>query len=116
MQLSITRDDGQTVEVAVVGQVTQRDIDPLRDPLIELLGPGAYARQVRLDLRETTYMDSSGVGWLLLCHKRMRQAGGKLVLVDPHPVVANVLRILKLDRVLAIENSTPAAPHEGGAP
>jgi anti-anti-sigma regulatory factor len=37
----------------------------------------------------------------------MRQAGGKLVLVDPHPVVASVLRILKLDRVLAIETSAP---------
>jgi anti-sigma B factor antagonist len=107
MQLSIKRDDGQTVEVAVVGQVTQREISPLRDPLVELLGPHAYERQVRLDLRETTYMDSSGVGWLLLCHKRMRQAGGKLVLVDPHPVVASVLRILKLDRVLAIETSAP---------
>lgn len=108
MQLAIAREDGQTVEVAVTGQITQREIDPLRDPLVELLGPNAYGREVRLDLREATYMDSSGVGWLLLCHKRMRQAGGRLVLVDPHPVVANVLRILKLDRVLSIE--TPAGP------
>lgn len=114
MQLAIAREDGQTVEVAVTGQITQREIDPLRDPLVELLGPNAYGREVRLDLREATYMDSSGVGWLLLCHKRMRQAGGRLVLVDPHPVVANVLRILKLDRVLAIETSAPAVPHEGG--
>ncbi len=103
MKLSIAQDDGQQVRVVVDGQVTQREVDPLRDPLGELLGPSAYSRSVRLDLSGTNYLDSSGVGWLLTCHKRMRQAGGKLTLHAPHPVVANVLKVLKLERVFEIE-------------
>jgi anti-anti-sigma factor len=111
MKLSIAQDDGQSVRVAVQGPVTQRELSPLQEPLVELLGPGAYGREVRLDLSGTDYMDSSGVGWLLACHKRMKQAGGKLTLHAPHPVVANVLSVLKLDKVLAIEteSSRPAA-------
>jgi anti-anti-sigma factor len=91
--------DDNAVRVALAGHVTQRDLDPLQDPLIELLGPGGYGRIVRLDLSEASYLDSSGVGWLLSCHKRMKQAGGRLMLERPHPMVANVLKVLKLERV-----------------
>jgi anti-anti-sigma factor len=103
MKLSIAKDDGQRVQVAVTGPMTQQDGGAFGEPLAELLGPRAYARQVRLDLRETSHVDSSGVGWLLTCHKRMRQAGGKLTLHAPHPIVANVLRVLKLEKVFEIE-------------
>ena len=109
MKLSIAKEDGQNVDVAVTGNVTQRDVSRISEPLVELLGPSAYGRQVRLDLSNTDYLDSSGVGWLLACHKRMRQAGGKLTLHAPHPTVANTLRVLKLENVFEIEPSTIGA-------
>src|SRR5688572_13990606 len=119
MKLSIAQDDGQCVRIAVQGHVTQKELAPLTEPLQELLGPSAYARQVRLDLSNTEFLDSSGVGWLLTCHKRIRQAGGKLTLQSPHPIVANVLRVLKLERVFTIEppmsGPVSAAPAAGGA-
>lgn len=116
MKLSIAQDDGNSVRVAVKGHVTQKELAPLTEPLQDLLGPNAYARQVRLDLSATEFLDSSGVGWLLTCHKRMRQAGGKLTLHSPHPIVANVLRVLKLEKVFDIEPSlSPASPAAGGA-
>lgn len=108
MKLSIAKDDGQNVHVTVSGQVTQREIDPIAEPLQELLGPTAYTRHVRLDLSETNYLDSSGIGWLLKCHKRMREKGGKLTLHAPHPIVSNVLRVLNLDKVLHIETKSEA--------
>src|SRR5262245_5493536 len=118
MKLSIANEDGQNVCVAIAGHVTQRELGPMQEPLVDLLGPTAYSRAVRLDLSDTSYMDSSGVGWLLTCHKRMRQAGGKLTLQGPHPIVANVLKVLKLDKVFEIEppgGSRPAAePSQGG--
>jgi len=114
MKLSIARDDGQTVQVAVAGPVTQRELSPFHEPLGELLGPGGYARQVRLDLSNTSYLDSSGVGWLLTCHKRIRQAGGKLILCALHPTVANVLRVLKLDKLFEIEPAVSAGAAPGG--
>jgi anti-sigma B factor antagonist len=115
MKLSIAQDDGKSVRVAVVGHVTQKELAPLAEPLLELLGPGAYARQVRLDLSNTDYLDSSGVGWLLTCHKRMRQAGGQLTLHSPHPIVANVLRVLKLEKVFQIDAASSGPAPAGGA-
>jgi anti-sigma B factor antagonist len=116
MKLSIAHDDGQKVHVAVTGRITQREIGPAVEPLQELLGEGAYARQVRLDLRETEFLDSSGVGWLLTCHKRIRQAGGRLTLHQPHPIVANVLRVLKLEKVFDIEHAQGGStPNTGSA-
>ena len=90
----------------VAGHVTQRDINPLEDPLIALLGPGGYSKIVHMDLSEADYLDSSGVGWLLSCHKRMKQAGGRLTLERPHPMVANVLRVLKLERVFDMADAS----------
>jgi anti-anti-sigma factor len=114
MKLTIAKEDGQSVCVAISGNVTQRELGPIQEPLAELLGPAAYSRLIRLDLSDTSYMDSSGVGWLLTCHKRVRQAGGSLTLHAPHPVVANVLRVLKLEKVFDIEQSGAAGRPSAG--
>jgi anti-sigma B factor antagonist len=115
MKLSIAQDDGQCVRIAVLGHITQKELAPLTEPLLDLLGPSGYTRQVRLDLSHTEYLDSSGVGWLLTCNKRMRQAGGHLTLHAPHPIVANVLRVLKLEKVLTIEPPLAGTAKAGGA-
>ncbi len=112
MKLSITKDDGQIVQVAVDGPMSQRELNPADEPLTRLLGPNAYGRHVRLDLSGTNYLDSSGVGWLLTCHKRMRQAGGRLALCAPQAPVANVLKLLKLEGTLQIEQSAGSAAAE----
>jgi anti-sigma B factor antagonist len=114
MKLSIANDNGQMVQVKVAGKITQHDFGPVHEPLVELLGPGAYARQVALDLSDSPYMDSSGVGWLLTCQKRLREGGGKLVVRGAQPVVANMLRLLKLDKILSGEASLEDQPEAGG--
>src|SRR3954454_4000643 len=114
MKLSIAKDDGQSVEIAVAGRVTQGDFGPIHEPLAQLLGPNAYERTIRLDLSDTDYLDSSGVSWLLTCHKRIREAGGKLSLRNPHPTVTNVLRVLRLERVLGVESADSAPPSGAG--
>jgi anti-sigma B factor antagonist len=105
MKLSIAGAQGDEVRVALAGHVTQRELNPLQDPLIDLLGPGGYGKIVRLDLSEAEYLDSSGVGWLLSCHKRMKQAGGRLLIERPHPIVANVFRVLKLEKVFDLADA-----------
>ena len=102
MQLSIAGEEGNSVRVTLAGQCTQRNLNPLEDPLIQLLGPGGYGKLVRLDLSAVSYLDSSGVGWLLSCQKRMKQAGGQLTLERPHPMVVNVLRVLKLEKLFEL--------------
>jgi anti-sigma B factor antagonist len=112
MKLSIAEQDGNNVRVALAGQCSQRNLNPLEDPLIQLLGPGGYAKLVRLDLSEVSFLDSSGVGWLLSCQKRMKQAGGRLTLERPHPMVVNVLRVLKLEKLFELPEAGSSPPAE----
>jgi anti-anti-sigma factor len=115
MKLSIARRDGDEVRVALSGRVSQRELSPFQDPLSELLGPDGCGRIVRLDLSEADYLDSSGVGWLLACHRRLKQAGGRLLIERPPPIVANVLRVLKLEKVLELPDLAPGDTSGGAA-
>lgn len=111
MKLTLGADDGQAVRVAVSGEITQKTVSLLEEPLAELLGQDCYSRQVLLDLSDAPYLDSSGIGWLLKCHKQFRQSGGKLVLQSPQPLVANTFRVLNLEKVFNLgASSTTAAP------
>lgn len=49
-----------------------------------------------LDMRSTTFVDSTGVGWLIRVQKRLRVAGHQLVLLRPTPAVLRALRLMRL--------------------
>lgn len=102
MKLQVAGDDGRVVRLQVDGQITQRDLHMGGDPLVDLLGPDVYARQVLIDLARSPMVDSSGIGWLIAANKRCRERGGRLVIHSYTPVVANTLRLLKMDRVLSL--------------
>jgi len=59
-----------------------------------------------LDLRELTFMDSSGLGALIAVSERARAEGWSLSLSAPQPSVAMVLRISGLAQRLTIIEST----------
>lgn len=107
MQLSFTERDGITT-VAIAGRITFGTLEPGLDPLAREL-PEIYSRRVLLDLAGTEYIDSTGVSWLLTCHKRCREGGGKLVLHSLNPLVKQVLQVLRLDRVLQVAESAEKA-------
>ena len=60
-------------------------------------------RKVVLDLTGLDYVDSSGLGMLILCSGNMEQAGGRLRIAGPVPSVAKVFQIAHADRVLQID-------------
>jgi anti-sigma B factor antagonist len=103
MKLAVAKDDDQGARVRISGKVTQHDFASVQEPLADLLGPSVYGRHVTLDLTDTMYLDSSGVGWLLTCHKRLREKGGKLTLENVPSIVTNLLRLLKLSRLLGVD-------------
>jgi anti-anti-sigma factor len=84
MDLHISTDDGQMVHIKCVGEI-RRELPG--DPLESLLGRECYGRQVLIDLGRTTFIDSSGIGWLVVSHRRFRNTGGMLIL---HSVPAQV--------------------------
>ncbi|QDU25427.1 Putative anti-sigma factor antagonist [Anatilimnocola aggregata] len=100
MQLLVAEDNGHLAHLRIEGDLTQRQLSPVGDLLSDLLGAEAYQRQVLLDLSRTPFLDSSGVGWLILMHKRFRERGGKLIVHSISPAVANTLKLLKMEKLL----------------
>lgn len=56
-----------------------------------------------LNLSDLEYIDSSGVGMLLMVHEACEKKQSTLVIVKPSPQVMKVLRLTRLDQMLTIE-------------
>lgn len=64
-----------------------------------------------LDFSETRFIDSSGIGALVICHRLSAAQGSKLRLINVPPQVMMVLALTELDKVFDI---TLAAPENSG--
>jgi anti-anti-sigma factor len=110
MQLKMVSDDGKLVRVRCEGRITLVDVAGDSDPLADLLaGHGGFGRKVLLDLERATFLDSSGIGWLLVCHKRFVQGGGRFVVHSTPPLVLNVVNLIRLPLVVSFAPDEPAA-------
>ena len=99
MNLQITSTKDGHVHIAVSGRVSQDGISREKEPISTLLGPDAYSLTVLLNLRDAEVIDSSGIGWLLVCHKRFAENGGRMVCYSAPPAVANVFKLMRMDLV-----------------
>ncbi|MBP1783721.1 MULTISPECIES: STAS domain-containing protein [Micromonospora] len=89
------------VELRPVGEIDIATVTAFRAALW-----AAPARPVlRVDLSGVRLLSAAGVRALVATHLRVRARGGELVLVDPDPVVARVLRVTGLHRVLPVRCS-----------
>jgi anti-anti-sigma factor len=70
----------------------------------------SQARLVVLDLRELTFMDSSGVHAVVHANIRARQVGGQLVLLRGRPNVDRVFTLTRSSDDLDIGDVAPAGP------
>ncbi|MBK1725983.1 STAS domain-containing protein [Halorhodospira neutriphila] len=70
---------------------------------------GAPWRFVVVDLREATYLDTSGLDMLLMLRKSASQRGGEVILRHCSYGVRKVLQITKFQHLFRIEDSPPSA-------
>jgi anti-anti-sigma factor len=59
----------------------------------------AGARNFAINLAESPYADSAGVGALLAARNSIHTAGGRLVLLSPQQRVLDMLKRLRVDRI-----------------
>ena len=102
----------ELLRVRCEGPLSRREAD---DPLHRLLGPQCYSHKVLLSLERCQTADTSGISWLLRSDKQFRKAGGKLVVYGVPPVVSDVLRFVRLESLLKLAASEPAAAEPNGA-
>lgn len=102
MKLKIDSQQAGCCNMSLSGRISQTTLGGQADQLSQLLGESNYNQNILLSLRETDYIDSSGIGWLLSTDKKIRNAGGKLVLHSVPLDVQHVFGLMKLHKVLAI--------------
>jgi anti-sigma B factor antagonist len=79
----------------------------LKELLSDLVGGGTT--RIVVDMAETTFLDSSGLGALIAGLKSARQAGGDLRIARPTPSVMTVFELTNLDKVLRARDSVEGA-------
>lgn len=101
MQLTFDTDNQGIVTVYFAGKVTPAKLGP-GDVLVDNLGAEVYAQRGLFDLSGSNYIDSRGISWLLVCHQRFKEHGGRLVLYGLPQLVMNVMLVVKMDKVFEI--------------
>jgi anti-anti-sigma factor len=77
--------------VAPVGEIDLSTVDAVDDQLQQLLGDGA--RNLVLDLRQVTFMDSSGLRLVLCWNERADEQGIAFTVIQGPPEIARVFEL-----------------------
>jgi anti-sigma B factor antagonist len=98
LKLEETATGADACTLALGGELDLATAPAFREAVGGLLGSGC--RHLVVDLADTTFVDSSGLGALLWAAHRLRAAGGDLSVVRPTAQTAELLRITGLGRLL----------------
>ncbi len=66
-------------------------------------------KEVILDFVDTQFIDSSGIGALVICHKLCKSKSAQLRLINVPPQVMMALSLTELDKVFSIEQAAPSS-------
>jgi anti-sigma B factor antagonist len=92
------RVDRNVVILTLTGRLVLEDVDPqLRATLDESIQQGF--RNVVMNMRDVSYIDSAGLGFLVSKYVSLHRRGGDIALVALAPRVRHVLDITRLSRV-----------------
>jgi anti-sigma B factor antagonist len=107
LQISI-RELGDVTVVDLCGKSTiDSGSESLSRRLKQLIADGVY--KLLLNLEDLSQVDSSGVGVIIDTVVRVRNRGGDLKLLSPQGRVLEVLRVLRLTKIVAcFEDETEA--------
>jgi anti-anti-sigma factor len=108
MKLNVLSSEGGIAHVECTDDLTMLEVTG-NDPLDRLLGPGCYARTVLLCLAKASYIDSAGIGWLVMCHKHFIDGGGRLIVHSLAPMVSHAFEVLGLNAMLSVAANEAAA-------
>ena len=92
--------------VTARGVIDFWSVGPMQERLNDALQ--AHPRVV-LDLRDVSFVDSTGLGLLLSVHERAEADGGWLHLAAPNPLVKRLMQTTELDRRFHVYPTITAA-------
>jgi anti-sigma B factor antagonist len=98
LEIQTRREDGWTILV-VVGELDLYTAPRLRDQVLGTVDGGMD--RIAIDLNGVGFIDSTGLGILVACLKRVRERDGRLVLIAPEgSPLRRLLSLTGLQQVL----------------
>ena len=68
-----------------------------------------HEKKIILDFSELKYLDSTGVGILVMCSGKVKQAGGELSVVGAQGIVEQTLKMTRVDQIVTLYATVEAA-------
>ena len=93
----------QNLDALCIGGI--KELDASNAPVLQEMVSAVLTETVRnieLDLSETVFLDSCGVGALLALRNKMGRRGGVLRVLNPTPPAQHIFELTRLHRVLEI--------------
>jgi anti-sigma B factor antagonist len=97
-----THRQGGRAHLVLTGELDLDSAPSLLTAVVAELESGAD--DIVVDLVRLSFIDSSGLGTLVGCWRRAKNAGAKLVVANPNEDVRTTLEITGLDQILPITN------------
>ena len=106
MEIQI-REEGKVQILACQGRMDAQVSDLLKERILELLDKGAT--DLVLDLEGLEFLDSSGLGALVSCLRRIKEKKGEIKLAGLRPEVRSIFDITRVSRLFHICENVPDA-------
>jgi len=97
--------DSDPTVIRVGGELDSNGARDLRAGMTGVVG----RQQTIVDIRDVSFVDSAGLGALVGGIRRLREAGGSVVLCCTRSSVLRLLRMTGLDRIIAVTGSLAEA-------
>jgi len=96
--------------IHIKGKVTFEHCPALQSRLDSVLEEGV--RQVVIDFGEVPFIDSSGIGEVLRVFKRMKEAGGEVILANPNQKLRDLFSMYRFHQFMTIREKADANADE----
>ena len=99
MKYKVTEDNNVST-VFLNGEIDMEIADSVREVVFPLIDAG---KEVHLNLKDVSYMDSSGISVLIESHQKALEKNTKVVVKEVSKSVLKVIMMAKLEQILNLE-------------
>ena len=102
---TIMREKNGKLRITISGEVDHHRVRDTMEQIEEAV-ERILPRECILDMREVTFMDSSGIAMILKTHRRMNEIGGKVSVENVPGQAMRVLEASAIDRIISVKGNT----------
>ena len=101
--MAVTIDIAQEIMTAhIIGDIDHHNAKEMRETIDDNVIK-SQVKELELDFRDVSFMDSSGIGLVMGRYKLMQETGGTLKLINVSGHIKKVMRLAGLDRLAIMD-------------